>query len=84
MIEIHTELSQHLRELHLPSFLECYQSEADLARQESLPHEHYLLEWPKENVKKERINALSAICVNRSCHLRKAWKFLTENVSLST
>jgi DNA replication protein DnaC len=47
MIEIHTELSQHLRKLHLPTFRECYQSEADLARQESLTHEHYLLELAK-------------------------------------
>lgn len=47
MIEIHTELNQHLRKLHLPTFRECYQSEADLARQESLTHEHYLLELAK-------------------------------------
>jgi DNA replication protein DnaC len=47
MIEIHTELCRRLKELHLPSFRECYQSEADLARQESLPHEHYLLELSK-------------------------------------
>lgn len=47
MIEIHSTLSQHLKELHLPTFRECYQSEADLARQESLPHEQYLLELSK-------------------------------------
>jgi len=47
MIEIHTELTHYLKELHLPSFRECYQSEADLARQESLTHEHYLLELSK-------------------------------------
>ena len=47
MTEIHTELTRHLKELHLPTFRECYQSEADLARQESLPHEHYLLELAK-------------------------------------
>jgi len=47
MIEIHTELSQHLRKLHLPTFQAYYQSEADLARQESLTHEHYLLELAK-------------------------------------
>ena len=47
MIEIHTELTHHLKELHLPTFRECYQSEADLARQESLTHEHYLLELSK-------------------------------------
>ncbi len=44
MIEIHTELTQHLRELHLPAFRECYRSAADLARRESLTHEQYLLE----------------------------------------
>ncbi len=47
MIEIHSELTRHLKELHLPTFRDCYQSEADLARQESLPHEHYLLELAK-------------------------------------
>ena len=47
MTEIHIELTQHLRELHLPTFRECYQSEADLARQESLTHEDYLLELAK-------------------------------------
>lgn len=55
MIEIHTELSQHLKSLHLPAFRECYQSEADLARQESLPHEHYLLELAKRECE-ERSN----------------------------
>jgi len=47
MIEIHSEMTRHLKELHLPAFRECYQSEADLARQESLPHEQYLLELVK-------------------------------------
>jgi DNA replication protein DnaC len=47
MIGIHTQLTRHLRELHLPAFRKCYQSEADLARQESLPHEQYLLELAK-------------------------------------
>ena len=48
MIEIHSELTQHLKELHLPTFRECYQSEADLGRQESLTHEQYLLELAKK------------------------------------
>ncbi len=47
MIEIHGELTRHLKELHLPAFRECYRSEADLARQESLSHEQYLLELVK-------------------------------------
>lgn len=44
MIDLHTELTQCLRELHLPAFRQWYRSEADLARQESLSHERYLLE----------------------------------------
>jgi len=47
MMEIHNMLVQHLKELHLPTFRECYKGEADLARQESLPHEQYLLELSK-------------------------------------
>ncbi len=47
MMETNTELKRHLRELHLPTFRECYRSEADLARRESLPYEHYLLELAK-------------------------------------
>ena len=47
MIAIHNELSHHLKQLHLPTFRECYQSEADLARQEPLTHEQYLLELAK-------------------------------------
>lgn len=47
MIEMQSALNRHLKELHLPTFRECYQSEADLARQESLAHEQYLLELAK-------------------------------------
>jgi len=54
MTEIHSELSQHLKELHLPTFRQCYQSEADLARQESLTHEHYLLELAKRECEERK------------------------------
>lgn len=47
MTEIHSDLKQHLKALRLPVFRKCYQSEADLARQESLSHEHYLFELLK-------------------------------------
>lgn len=48
MMEAHSELHSCLRELHLPTFRECYQSEADLARRESLSHEQYLLELTRK------------------------------------
>jgi len=47
MTEIHTQLSESLKALRLPVFRKCYQSEADLARQESLSHEQYLFELVK-------------------------------------
>lgn len=43
-MEIQTKLTHRLKELHLPTFRKCYQSEADLARRESLLYEQYLLE----------------------------------------
>lgn len=48
MTEIHPVLHDYLRELHLPGFREHYQSEADLARRESLSYEHYLLELARK------------------------------------
>jgi len=38
------ELTQHLKELHLPTIRECYGDEAQKARQETLAYEQYLLE----------------------------------------
>jgi len=37
-------LEQNLKDLHLPTMRECYRSEADVARQESLTYERYLSE----------------------------------------
>lgn len=48
MIEIHSQLTPLLKTLRLPIFRECYQDEADLARQESLSHEAYLLELARK------------------------------------
>lgn len=44
----HTILSGYLKELHLPAFRQYYRGEADLARQESLEHEDYLLELARK------------------------------------
>ncbi len=35
----HSSLQQRTKELHLPTMRECFLSEADLARQESLTYE---------------------------------------------
>ena len=44
----HTQLAPLLKELHLLTFRECYQDEADLARRESLSYEQYLLELTRK------------------------------------
>jgi len=38
------ELTQHLRDLHLPTIRECYTEQAEKARKEELAYERYLLE----------------------------------------
>jgi len=38
------ELTQHLRDFHLPTIRECYAEQADKARKEELAYERYLLE----------------------------------------
>ena len=40
---IASELTDCLRELHLPTVRECYREQADMARRESLGYEAYLL-----------------------------------------
>ena len=37
-------MRQTLKELHLLTVRECYQEQAEMARRESLSHEHYLSE----------------------------------------
>ncbi len=44
----HSILSGYLKELHLPAFRQNYRGEADLACQESLEHEEYLLELARK------------------------------------
>jgi DNA replication protein DnaC len=42
--ELKISLTECLTDLHLPTVRACYEQEADRARQESLPYEHYLAE----------------------------------------
>jgi DNA replication protein DnaC len=41
--QIHTTISHCLKELHLPGVRECYQDQSEVARNESLSYEQYLL-----------------------------------------
>jgi DNA replication protein DnaC len=48
--ELKTQLLEHLRSLHLPTFRDCFEQEAVRATQESLSYEHYLLELARREV----------------------------------
>jgi DNA replication protein DnaC len=52
--ELKTELVEHLRTLHLPTFRDCYEEEALRATRESLAYEHYLLELAAREVDDRR------------------------------
>jgi len=50
LTEIKNRLLHCLREIHLPGVRGCYEEQAEIARQESLSHEHYLLEVMEREV----------------------------------
>jgi len=52
--ELNGLLDSHLKELHLPSIRECYESEAVLAMQETTSYEQYLLELVRHEVEDRR------------------------------
>ncbi len=49
-----TALNQRLKELRLPAFRECYEAEAERARQESLGYAEYLLELSEKECEDRR------------------------------
>ena len=55
-IDIHTQVTQRLKELRLPAVRACYQQAAQLAQQESLSYERYLLELIERECEVRRHN----------------------------
>jgi hypothetical protein len=39
--EVKTRLNQNLKHLFMPRMRECYEEQAEIARRESMSHEHY-------------------------------------------
>ena len=56
-----TELTQHLKDLHLPTIRECYTEQADKARKEDLAHERYLLELARRESEVRRANRIARL-----------------------
>jgi DNA replication protein DnaC len=53
-VNTRSELIQHLKELHLPTFRECFEEAASEARRESLTYERYLLELARHECEVRR------------------------------
>ena len=58
---ISESLEQCLRELHLPTVRQFYREQADLARQESLSYEHFLLELMEREREVRRENRIARL-----------------------
>ncbi|UCE51323.1 MAG: IS21-like element helper ATPase IstB [Desulfobacterales bacterium] len=59
MINIHEQILDYLKQLHMPTMRECYQQIADCARSESFSYEQYLLELLKLECEARRQNRIA-------------------------
>ncbi len=58
---LHTELTDALKELRMPTIKSCYEEEAGVARQENLTHERYLLEIVRREREQRRIGRINRL-----------------------
>jgi len=58
---LHTELKTSLKKLRMPTISSCYEEEADVARQENLTHENYLLEVIRRESEQRRISRIQRL-----------------------
>jgi DNA replication protein DnaC len=72
--QLHTQLGQCLKELHLPTVRECYKAQAEVARRESLSHEHYLFELIEREVEARKHNRVARLLRESKLPLEKSWK----------
>jgi DNA replication protein DnaC len=64
---LRTELTQHLKDLYLPTIRECYPEQADKARKEDLAHERYLLELARRESEARRGNRIARTLRDLGC-----------------
>jgi DNA replication protein DnaC len=69
--KIGLELTDCLKELHLPTVRECYKEQADLARRESLSYEQYLLELMERELEVRRQNRIIRLLKESKLPLEK-------------
>jgi DNA replication protein DnaC len=62
----------HLRELHLPTFRECFEDTATRAQQETLSYEQYLLELAERECEVRRVNRIDRLLRQSKLPLEKS------------
>lgn len=70
--KIGLELTDCLKELHLPTVRECYKEQADSARRESLSYEQYLLELMERELEVRRQNRIIRLLKESKLPLEKS------------
>lgn len=70
--EVKSSLTDHLKELHLPTVRHCYEEEAEQARQESLSYEQYLLELMGKECEVRRQNRIIRLLRESKLPLEKS------------
>ena len=58
---VNAQLTERLRELHLPAFRDCFSEEADRARKSSASYERYLLELAEREVEARSQNRIERL-----------------------
>jgi len=69
---VQAQLTQHLRDLHLPTIRECYVPSADKARQEGLAYEQYLWELVQHESEVRRENRIDRLLRESQLPLEKS------------
>jgi DNA replication protein DnaC len=65
------ELTQHLKDLHLPTIRECFPEQSDKARKEELAYERYLLELARRESEVRRDNRIARLMRESKLPLEK-------------
>jgi DNA replication protein DnaC len=68
---VHRALTDHLKELRMPTVRQCYRDEADRARRESLSYECYLLEVVRREAEVRRHNRIERLLRQAKLPLEK-------------
>jgi len=70
--DVKKTLVAHLRELHLPTFRECFEAAAGRALQETLSYEQYLLELAGRECEVRRVNRIARMLRQSKLPLEKS------------